>query len=260
MKTNSFEAKNDKLICFGDVHCGGLSTDLNAFDKMIKYAEKSGAHLLGLGDWAEAISATDKRFDLGSIDPRFLDGDLIANQYNYIEEALEPIKDQVLTLHAGNHDLKVKKNCHIDMTKQMCRNLGIQYAEGSALTRLSFKRPNRTTSFVIYSAHGSQAGRNTGSKINSMESLSNAYVFDLAVCGHSHSLFTISSTQVYLSQNNTLGFRTIHFGNSGSFLRGIKENVVSYGELGGYKPSKVGYLLYKFDPEHHKITGKEVIL
>ena len=259
MKTNSFEAKNDLLIAFGDSHVGASGCDLKALKKMISFAEKTGAHLIGLGDYCEAIISSDKRFDLSSVDPEFLDGDLISNQYDYMEELLEPVKSQCIGLVSGNHDNKIKKYCHIDMVKGMCKNLNIPYLENSAFTRLSFKRDSRTTSFVIYATHSASAG-SKGAKVNSMEKLSDWYEATLYLCGHSHMLFTTTSAKFYLNSKGDIGTVYRHYGNTGSFLRGIKRDSTSYAEEKCLKPGVIGYLLYEFDPELHKITGKEVIL
>lgn len=261
MICNEFEGESDTLVTISDIHMGNKNTDVNAFKRVINDVRKNGYHLIVLGDLCECITANDKRFDIGSVDPEFLGEDMINKQYKSVEKILKPVADQILTIHCGNHDQSITKKCHVDMVKNLCENLDVNYSYYSALSRLSYIVRGKKFSYTLYTTHGYASGRQKGGKVNALESLSAHIDFDVAFAGHSHDLFILNRQKMFLTKFGHLGFKTLYFGNAGSFLRGFTEGSgVSYAEKAGYRPLPTGYIKTIFNPREYGVKMEEVIM
>ena len=96
MKVNVFDSDNSLLIASGDFHLGHKNCQKHEIKKMINEVKRTGAMFIGMGDFIEGIVATDKRFNMDHIDQEFLTGDLIHNQYEYLENLFRPIRKQIV--------------------------------------------------------------------------------------------------------------------------------------------------------------------
>jgi len=240
---------------------GNVNTDLQYFEQVIDEVKNNpNAYLLGLGDWIEGITPDDKRFELDTIDKNYLDGNLILNQVNYLKDKFKKLSslDKIIGLHSGNHDDKLKKKFTMDFIKSICDELNIEYLGFSAYTRLKIVRDNRSTSFDIYSTHGSIAGRKKGNKINRLEEMSGWYDADMYFMGHSHDMFLSYDNQYYLTRKGKIAEKIKLFGNSGCFLKGVQYGTESYAEKANYSPNRIGYLKIKIYPELNLFTGQEI--
>lgn len=262
MKFNVFNCDSTTVVFASDFHVGNKYTDKDALNRMINDVRKNDYHLMVLGDLCECITAKDKRFNMGMVDSEFLDDDMIGRQYDYVEKLLNPVADRILTIHCGNHDESISKYCHIDMVKDLCKNLEVPYSYYMALSNLVYKKPGKKTfTYTIFTEHGSGGGGMRGSRVNSMEKLSGYIRFDAAFRGHSHDLLDNVSKEISMSRYGNMCSRNIYTGSTGSFLSGVMEgDGVSYPERAGYRPLPIGYLRVKFNPKEYGIKIDKVVM
>lgn len=262
MKYNEFKCDSETVVFASDFHVGNKYTDKDALNKMVKDVRKNDYHLMILGDLCECITARDKRFDMGMVDPQFLCEDMIGAQYDYVEKLLSPIADKILTIHCGNHDQAIAKYSHVDMVKDLCKNLDVKYSYYMALSNLVYKQPGKKTfTYTIFTEHGAGGGGMRGGRVNSMEKLSAHIRFDAAFRGHSHDLLDNVSKEISMSRFGHMCLKNIYTGSTGSFLSGIMEgDGVAYPEQAGYRPLPIGYLRVSFNPKEYGIKIEKVIM
>lgn len=154
------------------------------------------------------------------------------------EEIFEPIKDRVLCISPGNHELRHFKTNGVDMTWLMAKQLGIE-DRYSPTTALLFIRLGRNDShshfrkilYTMYVSHGSGGGRKEGGKIQRLVDLSTIVDADIYLCGHSHlpAILKDSYARPCISNNSVAYCNRLYVNTSAKLEYG------GYGELGGYK-------------------------
>jgi predicted phosphodiesterase len=156
-------------------------------------------------------------------------------------ELFSPIKDKILCVTPGNHEMRHYKTNGIDITQLMCRQLGIEerYSPATALLFIRFGRdsgPNRHHRKVLYTmyvSHGNGGGRKEGGKVQRLVDLSTIVDADIYVCGHTHLPAMLKDSFARPSPgNSSVAFGTRLFVNTSSKL-----NYGGYGEIMGFKAS-----------------------
>ncbi len=241
-----------RLYFLGDVHLGAKMVDKQALGRDLRQiADDPERNLVMLmGDMGDYIERHDKRFESDLVDwdiipPDNLDAlpELVIKK---LIQTFEPIKDQIIGLHSGNHGQKDKtthKTLRYD--QRVAEGLGVAYLGYSAITSLKFEHSSggakRTVN--IHSHHGYQGSRRSGGLINTLE-LEGAYypTCDIIVRGHSHQLFGHRFSSIVPDQRNkTVRYRDRIVGHTGSYLRTLGREE-TYSERAGFRPSPVGCL------------------
>lgn len=154
-------------------------------------------------------------------------------------EIFEPIKDRILCLTEGNHEMRHYKTNGIRMTEVMARQLGL-YERYSPTTALLFvrlgryggKRHFQKVQYTVFVSHGSGGGgRKEGGKIQRLADLSSIVDCDCYIVGHTHlpAIFKDSCVRPD-TRNNSLAYCPRLYVNVSAKL-----NYGGYGEFGGYK-------------------------
>lgn len=256
----------------GDLHIGNIGADKNKIIERIKYIKNdSKRHTIIMGDLADCITVSDKRWDLKTYDPYLEEPD---KQYEWVIDALEPIKHKIVGIHTGNHDETLRKKIALqlrassmsedyiaeqsDWVQKVCKRLNVGYLGSSAFTRLTFEEPgkkNRKVQFKIYSTHGSAGAGRTGNALNKLEDMVKSYNADIYLMGHTHKFVT--DKQVYLDvaqRGNKLRKRTRLLGNTGGFLDGHLLNKFSYVEAMNLPPARTGTITVSIKPETYSLN------
>ncbi len=143
---------------------------------------------------------------------------------------LTPIKDKIIGVTTGNHEVRTQKLTGIDILKNLCYRLDCmdKYNSISNVIFLSFgKHRGRDTvrnTFSIYHTHGTGGGRTVGAKSNGVHRLSQVIQADIYIHSHTH-------TPLIFKENYIMS-------NCGN--KGIKEvsrmfiNTNAYEGFGGY--------------------------
>lgn len=110
---------------------------------------------------------------------------------------LDPIKEKIIAVTAGNHEQRIYKTDGIDITRLICRELGIEdkYHADGVLVFLRFgtrreghhhREKNPKQWYSIYVTHGSGSGRKEGAKAIRLADMASICDSDIYIHGHAH--------------------------------------------------------------------------
>lgn len=241
---------NFELIPLFDIHFGTKLHNKNLWSKIKTYiSQNPNCYCYIGGDICEFIPIADKRFDFNNLPSNFAKNidKLLTYSIDYTIEQLEPIKEKILFIHAGNHDNKFLNSYGLDIISSIAKGLNLKNYTLSyeVLAKFIFKY-NKTYSFDLYSHHGVGISSKPGSLINKIEDISSCINADLYIMGHSHSL--IFTYRPYIQLNHT-GTKIIkknkYFLRIGGFRENRHQNFSDYGEKYGSKLIPIGTYLIK---------------
>ena len=238
------------LYGLGDIHAFSASCDLDAaYAVRDEVASDPLALVAFMGDGAECITEKDPRWDSGGVDYSLLTpgharkiGDI---EVEWLTEFMRPIADKIIVYHDGNHEKAFNRHNATDFSDRVMIGASIPrdyHAPGMALTRIVFTDASRhACSLVVNSAHGNQAGRMDGAKINRMKQALAWFHCDIMLRGHSHSFFASPCDWLEPNSNHTRPVsKRGYVSHTGSFLRTYEQDQDSYAEDGDYPPTSIG--------------------
>ena len=237
------EGRGDKyweLIPIGDMHVGNINCDLDLAQSVCDYVEaKPNALWIGMGDYADAISPGEKRYNINSIDPVYNTAD---KQYKKIQQMFEPIKDKCVGLLDGNHDTTHAHYHHHNYVDTMAYNLGTDYLTIDAHITLVFARGRAKSAVRMYAHHGWSSSRKAGGRVNNFNDMSDLFpMLDMYLMGHTHDRGPIQPrTQLEVNDAGQLVHKDMEFVFTGSYLKGYVDGTSSYIEAKAYKPTTLG--------------------
>lgn len=263
MKLNEFTIPytNDGSLTYicglGDKHIGVNSVDYKALDRAIKFIKDKNAYVVLMGDLLDSINPDDKRFDPKTLDPRVSLDNVVSDQYSILCEYLDKLNpDNIIGVHTGNHEETIRLRYSRNITYDLCRDYKLNYLGYSAWTRLTFKRPNHTEVFKMFSSHGYGGARYPATKqwkiqhiINSLDDV------DLVMMGHVHDIQAGRIVKETIPTRGKLELekKTIGWMLTGSFLNKPTDDTISYAEKLGLGSTKTGIATFKIAPEQRKI-------
>jgi len=111
-----------RIVLAGDLHLGTIAYHEKGWLKLVKRVmEEEDLYIALGGDLVESILVDDKRFQASTHDPKVPP----MAQMDWVKSDLALIKDKILFILNGNHELKLMK--YGDLTKRMC--MGDQYID-----------------------------------------------------------------------------------------------------------------------------------
>ncbi len=255
-----YDGKNYEamLIPFGDIHVGNKNCNKA---KVITYAQwiadNPNAYWWGMGDYADAIIASDEsRWDHDCLDPELSTPD---EQYAWVERIFEPIKDRCLGLHVGNHDYELqRRHGHKYVQNDLCKHLGVKYLGFDALIRVEFENKKGGKIYVqdICSTHGSTSSRYPGTRLNALQRWSEGFEADIYTMGHVHDKLVHETVYYSMNTNGKLEQKRKIHALTGGFLEGYIEGTVSYVERKNLMPIKTGIVRLSVWPEKQRVRGQ----
>lgn len=244
----------------GDFHIGNAACDLKKVENTIEgIAKTKNSFVILMGDLAENILPNDKRFNADEIHPRFKSfyKTLPTEYLSYLVNLLTPIKDKIITIHDGNHEETLQKYYFRNLSAELAGHLNTKYTPAQTFTKIQFEYPNKgghMKSLVINTAHGHQAGRSTGSKVNFMENAVAWIDADIILRGHSHSLFANKTSRMGVNpRNSKLVRKEIIVGHTGSALETYTSNATTYAERADYRTNTDGFMKIFIDVDLDEI-------
>ena len=257
--------KNFNIFMLGDLHIGSLLFYGEGFNHALQmldedYRGSKCNHVIGMGDYCEAIDSSDKRFDTYTIDTGKIRPDL---QYDYFEELIRHTRKRWGCLLFGNHEDTHMK--HSDYTRRICKNLDIPYGTYSAVITYQLKTGEQL--FKVFVTHGRGSINSTADdpirrEANYHLSLKRKFKGKFADCaisamGHTHRLLVcppkktlyMTSEDGEMLQNYKEGEQSasyIHpdhryYVNTGSFRRTYIRGCSDYAEKAMYDPVELGF-------------------
>jgi hypothetical protein len=253
------------IILAGDFHRGTPLCHKKAIEDMLHMLSISdNTYLCGMGDFIEAITTNDPRFDLETTDVRSTP-DL---QMKEVQELIRPVRDKVLVAMDGNHELKLARVGKF--VKRMCETLDIEY--GTYTAKIHIHSPDGKLMYKMYLTHGFKRLYSTADDPIRREAnmklqlkrllMEKAGDCHLMAMGHCHKLLVAKPTRrLYMTDNGedmkahytgieqdkTGDDDYIHpdhrwYAATGSFLKLFGDGISGYAEVAGYDPHELGYV------------------
>ena len=185
-------------------------------------------------------------------------------QITKLVELLRPIADKIIAATTGNHEYRTYRSDGIDVTRLVCRELGIEerYAPEGVLVFLRFgtrcrhgghltdgRNPRQW--YSIYATHGSGGGRKEGAKAIRLADM--AAIVDADVYIHSHTHLPLIMKQSFFradSSNCTVKMVPKLFVNTGASLK-----YGGYGQAQEYKPASSATAYIHLDAKTKRATA-----
>lgn len=178
IRCNLREYDSIAIVPLGDVHYGA-KIEIEKYYNYIKFVkENKNAFVFLMGDM---IDVSQKNSPGSS----FFDQQCSPqDQVEWLVNTISPIRDRIICYHEGNHEKRIFKNSGVNITKNVCRELKIQYVEYSAFTRINLKK----VSYSIFSTHGNSGAKLPHTKMNIIYNLTRyIHGVDIYMMGHVHS-------------------------------------------------------------------------
>jgi predicted phosphodiesterase len=248
--TNTTKLKENKtgraqIIPLGDIHLGYPTCNLVKLKEEIDYCVSRDIYVLGMGDYLECgltTSVGDSVYHQ-KLNPQ--------QQMDAFIELMQPLvkKGLLLGLHGGNHEARITKSTGLDITKTMCRILGVRYF-GAAIQHLFIVGKER---YTAYSTHGSSGARLPETKLRSVIQLARFANAEILLMGHLHQKGHMIFEQYAVDRRGKEVKQDKHAILTGHFL----EYRGSYAEANNMPPSKTGVVKVSLYSDRHAIYVSE---
>jgi predicted phosphodiesterase len=230
-----------EIIPIGDVHIGDSEADIKALQNVVNYVlDKPNRYVILNGDLMNTALKT-------SVSDVY--GELLSpmEQVQFVKNILMPIKDRVLALGQGNHEMRTYLSAGIDITYMLALEMGIQdrYCQNSFVVYLKVgesqtSRPSKIKQqvYTIFVQHGRGGGRKMGAKVNRLVDMDDIICnADLYIMGHVHTPVNLpQSTFVSDEQNMTISRHTGYYMIHNAFL-----DFGGYGLTYGFRPTSKSF-------------------
>ena len=234
IKADLHELPRVNIHILGDLHIGSNKFMYNEFKCRIdNILSDEYARVIILGDVINNSTKT-------SIGDCYSEPLSPMEQIKLAKNLLEPIKDKIIGIVAGNHERRSYKTDGLDIAYFLASELGIadkyDYSAGCILVRFGANENvgRRPKCISIYCTHGDgNGGRTVGGKANGLSKRGQIIDADVIVTGHTHTPLVFAEASYHIDViHNKIIKRDQLFVNCGSAL-----DYEEYAELYGLKPS-----------------------
>jgi hypothetical protein len=247
----------------GDIHWGSMAFPLKHFKRSIEWAVDRGMNFIGMGDYLEFASDTQRVIMQGLRDS--VRSDLhngVKAKADGLLEVLAPTVGRWVGLLRGNHTWVFDDGTSIE--QYLAKYLQTDFLGDSALIRLRatdapVNHPEADT--VVFLHHGKGGGQSVGGQLNALEKTLKWMEADIVLMGHSHGKIAGGVDKLYLTPDGKLCSKESLVARTGAFLRGYagKEPLPntepslksegSYVEKGLFMPSCMGAICFSIGYE-----------
>jgi len=250
---------------FFDPHLGARESSEKSLIRKVE--ECASLDRLGLaiggGDWMDCITQYDKRFSMNGLADWVERSNIVNSQRRRAKEVFKPLFDgknvypQLLGIGTGNHEEAIHRYHNNDVIRELCHETNIPYAGYQTFYLLKFKRAGKFTHEVkIHSWHGAGAAQTEGARLARLTRLVNDIEADIYLMGHLHTITTYTPDRLTI-QNGKIRSVRLAAAICGSWLKTYNQpdkgdiQDPTYGEMSGYKPSRIGMPLIKIIPDNY---------
>lgn len=255
------------LYLFGDTHLGTVHCAESEIKKQVEEIKANPKALwVGMGDYAECITANDKRWDPSQrAIPNWLEQDNIeACLRKRVVSILEPIKDRCVGLLYGNHEDSFRKQNKANIHKNICEELGVPDLGYSCFVHFIFRRYTKNpetspSSHLIkgHFTHGTGGARTESGKINYLVKTMSAFDANIYGYAHTHSMQLYSPEILGTGENLKIKAKGKIGALTGCFFRTYTQGTVaSYGEVKVYPPTRIGCPVFIITPNKGTIEAR----
>jgi len=275
------------IMPVGDVHAYSAHWPEKRFQDHIKWGIDQGAYFLGMGEYLDFTSASQRAILTGLRgSQKTMIDDMMKEKVDKFFKLIEFSKDRWLGLLEGDHYHEYQNGVTVD--QHLCQLLNCPFLGTSTLLALrlqlqsgmSEKTFSQFVDVMIFAHHGAGGGRKQGSHLHRIEDLITMVEADIYLMGHSHSKANAPLDRLYRTSDGYLYHKTKVIARTGGFLRGYAGSAPqdlksaaamsrgSYVEEAAYAPSALGGLVlsiglkeieYKAEQKTKisKVTGRE---
>lgn len=246
------------IIPFGDIHHNAPMHAGKLFQRYcdeLKTRIAAGENLMfiGLGDYLETFSASERKVMSGTLheSSQAIIDDMIMEACDKLAEQLDFTRGRWLGLLEGNHTYTNADG--VSVSGYLSRKLGAGEPLGDQTNiGLYIAWPKKfgaaatgATQLDIWAHHGTGGGGQTvGNTFNNVEKFAKGRVGDLYLMGHDHHIGGVPGVpDVYRAGSRKsphLESRQRYFVRTGSFLKGMVPDRVSYSTAAAYSPLPIG--------------------
>ena len=185
-------------------------------------------------------------------------------QIAYLVNLLRPIAGKIIGVTAGNHENRVYRTDGIDITRLVCRELGIEdkYAPEGVLIFLRFgtrgkhgghlsdgRNPRQW--YSIYATHGSGGGRKEGAKAIRLADMAAIVDADIYVHSHTHLPMVMKQSFFRADSSNCVAKQVPKlFVNTGAAM-----GYGGYGQAQEFKPASSENAHIHLDAKHKRMSA-----
>lgn len=229
------EFESIDILAIADTHIGDPHSDRERILSDIEYVRShENAFCILNGDIMNCAIKT-------SVSDSYSETMSPMDELSICEEIFAPIAAKTICVVPGNHEERHYRSNGIDVTRLMCKQLGIEnrYSPTVAFVFLRFGRDagnNRHHSpilYTLYVTHGNGGGRKDGGKIQRLADYATIVDADIYVAGHTHleAAFKKSFCRPHPAKNS-ITYGTHLFVNTSASL-----DYGGYGARGGFEPA-----------------------
>jgi hypothetical protein len=270
------------LAAIGDIHAESELCSYKILKQDIQWIKDNNAWWIGMGDYADALSMDDPRFQVDEVEnsnrgvPDYRRWPAVVSKLGNL---LDPIKDRCLGLLEGNHERSLAKYKGIHLHYNLCQRLmpvaDLSLREYHPLDlsyrsagRLKFVREGGSSSVLsVWMWHGNGSAQTREGRLRIMKKKAESFAADLYLTGHWHDLdLEKDITRTALSRKGSLEIvaEERFFGMTGCYLLSMKAGSKSYADIPAYPACEIGCLKMEILPfaphskNRRKITIKKV--
>ncbi len=249
-----------------DFHRGSIdSIEDDSNDKINECLNRDNSYVFGLGDMAECITKNDPRFSANGLAPWVLKSNIVESERDNVVESFKRLakEGKIICLGTGNHEEEIHMRHDNDITRNICKDLGVTYAGYQYQIVLKFKRDNSADvhQFIIHCWHGAGAAQSDGAQTMRLMQLVRGIEADIYCMGHLHAVKIVSPDKLTLAKYK-IKSRELLAMITGSWVRGYtqpKEGVdidPNYVEKKGYNPSRIGCPIIRISPDDNQFWAE----
>lgn len=222
------------IMPISDVQYGVAACDVQRFKRHIQWGVDHGAYYLGLGDYVDFASPSNR----GKLTSLIAGGELYdtvsqaledqaTETLGELEDILRPTRGRWLGLTTGHHGWKFMDGTTTDM--RLAGFLGASYLGDCGLVNVEFKPPEvshrKAPSFTIWAHHGRGNGQLQSAPLNKLERMAAAWDnVDVFLMAHHHKKVSTKLQRVKPvfrpAGRSKLVHRNVILACTGGFLKG----------------------------------------
>lgn len=218
-----------EILFFGDLHHGHPQSQTEKAKDMLDYALEKKMYVFCMGDMIEcglSGSVGDSVYQQ-TLNPQ--------KQMEEVIDLLQPLADAGLILGylTGNHEVRITNSTSIDISKVICRQLGVPYLGYAGWTVASLGNIR----YSLYCTHGSGGSRFKHTKLKKVMDMAAWIESDIIAMAHVHSVASeVVIKQGYNRTLNRVEEKKQYVCLTGSYIAWNN----TYAEAQGYPPTKLG--------------------
>lgn len=215
-----------RIAPIADIQYGAAGCDVKRLERHIKWALDQGCHFVGVGDYTDVMSPSNRRKWL-SINREFYDSfteaieDKMDSQVKELQKILAPTRGRWLGLVRGHHYFPFADGTETDT--RLADYLGCEFLGDSGVIMIEMGLA--TARLMLW--HGSGSGQTAGAMLNKIEHGAKRWNVHVAVMAHQHQKPTKPDVMMDFGRdlrgNPILVHQNRYYVGAGSFLRGYQQ-------------------------------------